>query len=411
MARIFRRRGPDGKWLKVYYAWVPDPETGGTRRVSTKCTNPAAAQRRADQLELEALDPDSAAQAQATLNDAIDLLILDRESQAKGGKRSVETVEFYRKKGGLLLGAVPEALGRHEGDTVRLREVNGAVVDDYIILRRNDGAKDSTIQKELTTWRASMRLAKRRRLWKGDLEETFPKFGADYKPGERYLEPHEVLPLRAAFIRPTKHRGGSEGPERGHALWAVCAFMIATGAEWSAVWRARREDVVQDTTAWYVRVRGSKNKRRDDVNAIVFLAFAYLLDEALRFADGEHGLFLNHEGSFRHRLAEACERAGIAVRSPDGKGWARRPLSPTDLRRTHGKWLRLAGVTPGVIGVALRHADGRMAERVYARASAVELADVQRAELAQSCGLLMGSNPEKVSQNSADSTPPESGEE
>lgn len=324
----------------------------------------------------------------------------------------METVSFYRKKSGVLLGAVPEALGLGEGTTVPLRAVSGPLVDDYIILRRNDGASESTIQKELTTWRAAMRLAKRRRIWKGDLEETFPKFGADYQPRDRFLEPHEVLALHDAFIRPTKYRGGAEGPEQGHALWAVAAFMVATGAEWSAVWRARREDVdTTDPVTWYVRVRGSKNKRRDRPNAIVFLAFGYLLEEALRFGDGEHGLFLNRESSFRHRLAEACERAGIAVRSPDGTGWLRRPLSPNDLRRTHGKWLRLSGVTPGVIGTSLGHADGRMAERVYAKASAKELARVQRAELALTSGLLMGSQPGKTDQNTAISTPSRPGEE
>lgn len=397
MARIFRRRGPDGKWLKVWYCWVPDPETGGTRRRSTNCTNPAAAQKRADQLELEALDPDSAAQAKATLNDALDLLIADRESQAKGGKRSVETVAFYRKKSGLLLGAVPEVLGRDERSTVLLREVNGPLVDDYIILRREDGAKDTTIQKELTTWRAAMRLAKRRRLWKGDLEETFPKFGAGYKPRERFLQVDEVLPLREAFIRPAKYRGGSEGDPQGHALWALVAWMVSTGSEWSAVWRARREDIDQsDPIVWFVRVRGSKRETRDREVPIVFLAFGYLLDEALRFADGDHGLFLSHEGSFRHRLSEACDRAGIPR------------LSPNDLRRTHGKWLRLAGVTPAVIGLALGHADARMAERVYAKASARELASAQRAEFAEKRGLLMGRQPDETDQKSSNQTGPDS---
>lgn len=400
MARIFRRRGSDGKWLKVYYCWVPNPETGGTRRKSTKCTNPVAAQRRADQLELEALDPDSAAQAKATLNDAIELLIRDRESQAKGGKRSMETVGFYQKKGGVLISAVPEALSLEEGATVMLRDVNGPLVDEYIILRRNDGASESTIQKELTTWRAAMRLAKRRRWWKGDLEETFPKFGADYEPKERFLLPHEVYPLREAFIRPTKYRGGSEGPERGRELWAVVAFMVATGAEWSAVWRARRSDIdTSDSSNWFVQVHGKKRKTRERPVPIVFWPFGLLLQDALECADGEHGLFLDHSGSFRHRLTEACKRAGIPH------------LSPNDLRRTHGKWLRLVGVTPHVIGTSLGHADGRMAERVYAKASALELAGVQRAELALKSGLLMGSVPSEDGQNTDNLTPRKSGEE
>lgn len=395
MARIFRRRGPDGKWIKTWYCWVLDPSTGKTRKKSTKCTNPAAAQRRADQLELEALDPDSAAQAKATLRDAFDLLIRDRESLAKGGKRSVETVEFYRKKSGILLGAVPVALGLEEAAEVRLSLVTPRLVDDFIIMRRDDGVVDSTIQKELTTWRASMRLAKRRRLWKGDLEECFPKFGADYTPRERWLHWDEVLPLREAFIRPTAYRGGTTGPERGHALWAITAFIVATSCEWSAIWRARRDDVVKvSDMTWLVHIHGTKKKTRDRHVPIVHLPFALLLEDALALADGDHGLFLNREGSFRHTLAEACMRAGIPH------------LSPNDLRRTHGKWLRLAGVTPGVIGTSLGHTDGRMAERVYAKASASELAEVQRAELSIR-GLLMGRPPSETDQNSNKTTPPD----
>lgn len=308
----------------------------------------------------------------------------------------METVEFYRKKSGILLGAVPVALGRPEAGIVKLLEVTPTLVDDYIVMRRNDPVSDSTIQKELTTWRASMRLAKRRRLWKGDLEECFPKFGADYQPKERWLHWTEVLPLRAAFIRPTKYRGGTEGPDRGHELWAIAAFMVATSCEWSAAWRARRSDVdKRDDAAWFVHIHGTKKKTRDRQVPIVHLPFAMLLEDALQHADGDHGLFLNREGSFRHRLTEACKRAGIPH------------LSPNDLRRTHGKWLRLAGATTSTIFPSLGHADGRMSERVYAKASARELAGVQRAELAAGSGLLMGSGAGQTPQNSTEPTPPD----
>jgi hypothetical protein len=43
-------------------------------------------------------DPTGHAQDQATLHDALDLLIADRDSAARAGKRSAETVEFYRRK-------------------------------------------------------------------------------------------------------------------------------------------------------------------------------------------------------------------------------------------------------------------------------------------------------------------------
>lgn len=387
MARIFRRRGADGEWIKTWYAWIPDVDAGGVKRVSTRCTDKVAAQKRADELEREAADPDSAAQAKASLKDALELLIRDRTSLVTAGKRSMETVEFYRKKGGILLGVVPTLLDLDEGAPVSLRDVGGPLVDDYIVERREHGAKETTIAKELTTWRAAMRLAKRRRLWKGDLEETFPKFSAEYRPRERFLQPHEVLPLRDAFIRPTKYRGGSEGPEQGHALWAICAFIVATSAENAAVWRARPEDIdVSDPEQWSVHVRGSKNDARDRIVPIVHLPFALLLLEVLRYADGDHGLFLDREGSFRHRLGEACERAGIPH------------LSPTDLRRTHAKWLRLAGVAPTTFYPAMGHADSRMAERVYAKTSPQELAAVMRAELIAHGGIHVVGEASKTAQ-------------
>lgn len=42
-------------------------------------------------------------------------------------------------------------------------------------------------------------------------------------------------------------------------------------------------------------------------------------------------------------------------------------MTPRNLRRTHGKILAALGVKPHLIGQMLRHADSRMAERVYAR--------------------------------------------
>jgi len=131
----------------------------------------------------------------------------------------------------------------------------------------------------------------------------------------------------------------------------------------------------------------------------VHLPFAMLLEDALRYADGINGLFLSRESSFRHRLAEACERAGIPH------------LSPNDLRRTHGKWLRLAGVATSTIYPSMGHIDGRMTERVYARASARELANVQRAELATKSGLLMGDGPGETTQTRPQLSPPSTGKD
>ncbi len=75
----------------------------------------------------------------------------------------------------------------------------------------------------------------------------------------------------------------------------------------------------------------------------------------LSHAEGEGGVLFRPWGNSRRDLPQACERAGIlAVRA-------------NDLRRTFGTWLRLHGVAPHFIGVAMGHADSRMVERVYGR--------------------------------------------
>lgn len=421
MARIDRRLFRRGR---IWYTRVPKPG-GGTRPVSTNCTDQRAALKRIPELERAAIDPDGEAAAKATLREALELLIRDRASQAKAGKKSVATVKFYREKSAILLDGLAEVLKRKPGAPIYLRETTGALFDDWVAQRRDDGAKEHSIHKEMTTWRAALRLAKRRRLWFGDLDEVFPRgFSTEYEARTRFLHPEELLPLYRAMVRPIPVRQPSLAPDKlaelrarraagedpralaaafgislptvyrltragiepeerpavGQALFAIVCYSIATGAEWSAIWRARREDIAPDLTV--ARVRGSKNDRRDANVPITLYPFGLLLRYALEHGDGElvdeEGAFLfsgTHASSFRHRLAEACKRAGIAH------------LSPNDLRRTHGKWLRLAGVEPSVIGPTLRHADDRMAQLVYAQSTGMELALVARAQIEAGGGL------------------------
>ena len=120
-------------------------------------------------------DPDRAAQDQATLNDALELLVRERASQALAGKRSEQTVAFYRKKAGVVL--------HHLGRALRLARIDARVVDDYIEKRRFDGAAENTIAKELATLRAALKLCKRRKLWAGDVQAVMPVgFETQYEP-------------------------------------------------------------------------------------------------------------------------------------------------------------------------------------------------------------------------------------
>ena len=429
-ARIFKRG-------RIWFAWVP-VLGGGTRKVSTQCTDKKAAEAAAAVLERDAVDPDRAAATTATLREALELLIRDRLSKAKAGKMSHETVAFYQRKSGVLVDGIAAVLGRSPTATIYLREVTAALVDDYIIQRRDDGVEESTISKELVTWRSAMRLAKRRQLWAGDIEEVFPRgFSPEYQPGERFLAPYELPRLFRAMVRPVAHRshgltgdqvadlrarldvGNREGmrrlgvdrkalakefgistatlwkidthrePEvaevRGEELFAIVAFAIATGAEPSAIWRARRGDAASDRSSCLVR--GSKNKyRKDRPVALPLLPFRMLLEYAVTNADGDDVLFPSrHKSVFRRTLTEACVRAGIPH------------VTLTDLRRTHGKWLRLSGVSPANIGTSLGHADGRMAERIYGKASPLEIAAVLEAQIAASGGALPmgGSYPDR----------------
>jgi integrase len=164
---------------------------------------------------------------------------------------------------------------------------------------------------------------------------------------------------------------------RGHKRFAIVAYSIATSAESVALWRAKREDIKDDLSE--VHVRGTKNENRDRDVPIQLLALGYLLAFAREHADGVNSLFLDREGTFRNRLRGACKRAGLPG------------ISPTDHRRTHGKWLRLAGVSISNIYPSMGHSDGRMLERGYGKVTAVEIAHVLAAQIAATQGAQAGS--------------------
>lgn len=420
MAKL-KRRG------SIWYAWVPK-SGGGTRLVSTNCVDRAAAEKAQKRLERMAIDPVGEQAAQTTVADALTMLLTDRASLAKQGELSSATVEFYQRKAGVVLDCLAAIFKRKPGVPIYLSEIGAGTVDAYILARREDGVKEATIGHEMTTWRAAMRIAKRRGLWGADVDATFPKNVLSRgKPRSRWLTFEELGKLFHAMVRPLPvrkpadwsadderrlvwlHRRGLDrfeisadltargvraaspasvqrrlrairlrtegvvaaeprGDVIGREAFSVVAFAIATSAEWSALERARPGDVAPDLSS--ARVRGSKNLNRDRVVPLQLLPFRMLLSYALENGGGQAGRLLSLSPNFRRILAEACARAGIPR------------CSPNDLRRTHAKWLRLSGVAPANIAPSMGHADSRMVERVYGKASAEELAHVQAAEIA-----------------------------
>ena len=219
--RLFRRG-------KVWYVHVY--EHGVRRQVSTRCHDRKAAEARARELERDAADPDLAATKSSTLSDAIKLLVDDRAALAKAGKRSADTVSFYRAKASHWI-RVLEMGGDAEGAYVPfpLARLTARTVDEFITARRNEGAGENTISKELVALRVALKLARRAGIWRGDPGAILPvNFAPEYKPRERHPPPQGGGPIEAS-IR-TRPRDGSRGhppPQGGGPIEAATSAINA----------------------------------------------------------------------------------------------------------------------------------------------------------------------------------------
>jgi len=360
---------------KIWYGWVYEA-TGERTKFSTGCTDKAAARLVLAQRERGAADPDTARKKCATLGDAIALLIEDRTSLVKTGKRSEATVSFYETcarswylYAGRHAANVDSKTGDKEltaeqrehlidlGKRVALMDASDErFVDAFILYRRANGVTENTISKDRTTFRASLRLAKRARIWTGDLELLFPRgFDAGYKPNRTFLTRGQGVALLDAFLAvPTGH--GSEKLPYPHRR-ALLAFILATGADWSDVFRARREDIGDEL----VRVRGTKTANRDRQVPIVTDWQRDLLAYTATHADGKDGLLFSPWKCAHRALIAACARSGVPR------------VSPKRLRHTFAHWMKEAGVQHSELFVAMGHADTTMLDRVYGRTEGDEL--------------------------------------
>lgn len=359
-----------------YYAWVPDERTGRSVLRSTKCTTQgeAVAWRRR---KLRAhQDPTGEAARSVTLEEVLNDFLESRANRrsAKGKPLSRETLAFYQAKASMVAAVL--------GAKTLASLVTASAIDEYIKVRRGHGVKDHSTSKELNAvLRPALQLAKRRNKWAGDLDTIFPAtgdFSAGYDPKEgakRALDRRDVARLHAVM--------------KPH-VFAVLAYGIAASAEMAALERARREDVAKDRSS--IRVRGSKNERRDRVVPVTLLEQAWLLDFALAHARGVDVLFPSLS-NIRRDFAKAAKAAGV------------HHFSPHNVRHTLAKWLTVGGVHSAVVGSVLGHADGRMVERTYGHLS--EADDLRDAVLAQyrPVGFLGGKPVEDVTHGTDGTSP------
>jgi len=196
---------------------------------------------------------------------------------------------------------------------------NGArLIDEFVSKKRAEGASESTIAKELVTLRASLKIARRRGLWRGDPGEVLPVgFAPEYKPRSRSLTPEELQKLLAQLT-----------PDYA----ARVAFIVATSACWGESDRALREDVSPDLRQ--VLIRGTKRASRYRPVPIVSEQQRSLLAYAMKHAQGSAELFLRW-GKRNRDLRAACDRGG------HGLVFAERPAP--DLRDMASRVWRAAG--------------------------------------------------------------------
>jgi integrase len=316
------------------------------KRVSLRTKDPEVAAIRASDHKRRTADPAETAAHKKSLAEAC----AEFRSYARTGENrrkppAPATFEMYETHFSNFAGVW--------GETLAVGAIDALAVDHYIETRRSEYiGKDpepgqpetrrtvsaSTVDKELGTLRQILALGLRRGWYHLPLERVLPaSAGGAYVPLERALT-WDQLPLLLAQLAP------------GRA--ATCAYIVAFGADWCAVERAELDDLGSDVScALRCLVRGTKNAKRH-AEVPVVPPFGPLAEQARAWL-AQHGAFPRWGKQRCRDLAAACRRAGVPR------------VTPRDLRRTHGQILADRGVPPYLIGEMLRHADSRMAERVY----------------------------------------------
>lgn len=328
MAQHLRQRS--GIWYGTIYI------DGGRVERSTGCTDKKAARAVLADWEHRAADPNRAAEDH-TLEGALNLVLEDRAARVRNGDGSDVTVKFYRK----TAGHVVRVLG-YDLALARIRDAS--TIWPYIDRRREEGAADTTIDKEVVMIRAALKLAMQRGWWRGDLDAVIPAdFDPQYVAKERSFKRSEFEMLI---------------PKLSGDAAAAAAFVLATGAEDAALHRALCDDLDGiDVRGARVPVRGSKTPKRNRKVPVVTDEQWVLLEFARKHARGRDGKLFGKLSNFRRDLASAAKEAGL------DHVW------PHALRKACGQWMIDLGVTLEVVSRILGHADTRITELVYCRVS------------------------------------------
>lgn len=226
-----------------------------------------------------------------------------------------------------------------------LIEVTSAIIDQYIATRREDGACDHTIAKELHALKGALANARRAKLWFGQVEDVMPvRFAPNYQPRTRFLT---LLEVQRVIGELTADR----------AAWVALA--VGSGAELAALEQAERGDL--DVARGIVRVRGTKNDRRDREVPLVLPVCRQLVEHAFEWGLGTNGKLLRPWGKNWRDLQEVASALKIEA------------FSLHSLRHTFAAWHLAEGISWDDTARALGHADTTMLHRIYGHLSGEEL--------------------------------------
>jgi integrase len=314
-----------GKLKRSRFWWARDPRDNGKRK-STGCEDREAAGKVLEHWRLLAEHPTHRAAHQTTVGHWAEVVLTHkREKKAEG------TAHMYDVK----LRHIVRLFGKDSPVVT----VTPDAVDRYIKTREIEGAKATTISKELTALVQICKYARRGGAFPAQVEALRPVgYSTGYEPRERKASWPELDRLRVAL--PADR-------------FAMVAFIVATSARLSEALRAEPDDY--DRTAGTIAIHGSKTAEASATIPVVSV-FRALLDEAM-----PHAPF--GWTNISAELPRACEKIGVER------------LTPNDLRRTTASMLRAAGVETGMIARILRHKDSRMIERVYGRVTPAEIGE------------------------------------
>jgi integrase len=357
MGQRLYKRGDSPNWY-VYLGKIRGKDVYKT----TGCRDKRAAEARARELEREQHAPHHPAKDAPTLAVAMGRAIADRKITYD---RADDTIKMHEAKSGHL--------NRILGADTPLPEIEAPQVDEYVAQRMAEGASRSTIGKELSTLRITLKHARRRKEYPHQLDEVMPaEWNVGYEPRTRALSPEEMrrvladllddnLPMDRATPGPARTGSSKRTPvgpvssfERTRTRSmkdraARVAFILATSARWGESERARPEDV--DWRAGLVQLRGTK-ARKSWRKVPILPTTAPLLHLALKYGRDE-GLLFEPWLNVRRDLRAVCRRVGIPA------------VSANESRRSTGRLLRDAGVEPHLIAEVLGHADSRTVEQMY----------------------------------------------